>query len=131
MKKTIKSDNERNIIKQFYINDNTLVQIEFDKETELVIISLRYVEDPISGIKETILTKMQMDEYIESFEQLVRVNEDKNSIAVLKKFGKEYRLERLYDVENHQYIPEDYKDIVFKEKFKSFSLNKELILIKK
>ncbi len=131
MKKTIKSDNERNIIKQFYINDNTLVQIEFDKETELVIISLRYVEDPISGIKETILTKMQMDEYIESFEQLVRVNEDKNSIAVLKKIGKEYRLERLYDVENHQYIPEDYKDIVFKEKFKSFSLNKELILIKK
>lgn len=130
MERTIKYDNRRHIIRQEYINDNMELQCALDDETNIVTISVRYVSE-LNTINETIFKKVGLDEYMESYYDLVRFNAMKNTVAIFNKIGTDFTLERVYDIKERSFIPEDFKDIVFHEKFAPLKLGKNLVLTNK
>jgi len=130
MERTIKDDNRRHIIRQEYINDNMELQCALDDETNIVTISVRYVSE-LNTINETIFKKVGLDEYMESYYDLVRFNAMKNTVAIFNKIGTDFTLERVYDIKERSFIPEDFKDIVFHEKFAPLKLGKNLVLTNK
>lgn len=130
MERTIKQDNKRNVIKCDYINDNLALECSYDEEKDVVTIGVRYVRE-LNNITETLFTKVSMGEYMESFYDLIRVNAAKDTIAIFKKHGTSFILDRIYDVKEHSMIPEDFKDIVFKDKFSPLKLDKNMQLVKR
>ena len=130
MERTIKADNRRHLIRQEYINDNMELQCALDDETNIVTISVRYVSE-LNTITETILKKVGLAEYMESYYDLIRINAMKNTIAIFNKIGTDFSLERVYDIKEKSYIPEDFKDVVFHEKFAPLKLGKNLVLTNK
>lgn len=129
MEKTIKKDNRRKLIRADYINDNMVLECVHNEEDDTVTIGVRYIEE--SSIRETIFTRVSMEEYMESYYDLIRITPLKDTIAIFKKKGTDFTLNSIYDVKEHSMIPEDFKDIVFKQKFPTLELGKNLVLTKK
>lgn len=128
MKKTIKKEMEKNIIHSNYIDDNLLLECVYDEERDSVTIRVCYIKG--NSIQETIFTTISMDSYMESFSELVRVSEQKDTIAVFKKQDSLLTLDKVYDIKEHSMIPEDFKDVVFKQKFPQEELGNNLVLKK-
>ena len=129
MKKTIKEENKVNIINSDYINDNMVLECVYDEKKDSVTIRVRYIKE--NSIHETIFTTVSMGEYMESFSGLIRMSEQKDTIAIFKKIGTNFELKSIYDVNEQSRIPEDFKEIVFKQKFPKLELGRNLVLRKK
>jgi len=129
MKKTIKEENKRNIIHSDYINDNMVLECVYNEEKDSVTIGIRYIKE--NSIHETIFTTVSMGEYMESFSELIRVSEKSDTIAIFKKIGTDFELNSIYDINEQSMIPEDFKEIVFKQKFPKLELGRNLVLRKK
>lgn len=125
MKKTIKEDNSRRILESRYLNDNTL--LEFVLEEKDVVVTVRYVSSPISGIKEVTLTRMSLEDYANNLSKIIEENEKKDAIAIFKRDEKgNYELRNIFDVEEHSYAILEFMDIVYAKKFPNKKLNKNL-----
>ena len=125
MKKTIKEDNSRRILESRYLNDNTL--LEFVLEEKDVVVTVRYVSSPISGIKEVTLTRMSLEDYANNLSKIIEENEKKDAIAIFKRDEKgNYELRNVFDVEEHSYAISEFMDIVYAKKFPNKKLNKNL-----
>lgn len=121
MKKTIREDNQRKVIKQEYLNENSLQEVALvDGKIQITI---RFVEG--MSIKEHILATMTPEELINEV-NTYKVSDDGKKIALFRKKGDEYCLERLYDLEKHEFSISDFIDIEYKKHFKTPALNKYL-----
>lgn len=127
MKSTIKKDRERKVIKEEYLDDNTLLEVTI--EDKMVVIGIRYVESPIAGIKENILLTMTPEEYMKDKDQTFMINDERNAIAIFEQREEGYFLRDVYETEEHSYAPSDFVDIVFKKRFPQKQLTKELMSI--
>lgn len=127
MKSTIKKDRERKVIKEEYLDDNNLLEVTI--EDKMVVIGIRYVESPISGIKENILLTMTPEEYMKDKDKTFMINEERNAIAIFEQREEGYFLRDVYETEEHSYAPSDFVDIVFKKRFPQKQLTKELMSI--
>ena len=126
MKATIRDDQNRQIIKEEYVNENSLLEVS--KEKDDFIVTIRYVESPSVGIIEHFLTKINFFEYKTLFSELVRISNDNTTIAIFKCVEDGFLLEKVYDASSHEFLPDEYMDIKFMEKFSDIVLNKQLIL---
>ena len=129
MERTIKQDNRRKIIKTNYLNDNMVLECVHNEDDDTVTIGIRYIVE--NSIHESIFTKVSMEEYMESFDELIRITPIKDTIAIFKKSETGYVLNSIFDINERSMIPEDFKDIVFKQKFPTLELGKNLVLTKK
>lgn len=129
MRKNIKADKERTIIKEEYINDNSLLEATLEDNRE-VTLTIRFVKSPIEGIKEHFLTKMTIYDFLSEtdFNNFLKISEDNSAIAIFKEVPEGFQLERLYDTEEHSFALDEFIDIVYKEKFPELALNKHLVL---
>ncbi len=117
MKKTIREDQERFIMKSELLNDNTL--LEYVAEHGNMIVGVRYIESPISGIKEDILINMDIVEFMKHQEELLEINEDKTGIAIFKPSEEGYySLIDVYDTVEHQFGIQDFIDLEYEKRFK-------------
>lgn len=130
MERTIKQDNKRKIIQDEYINDNLLLECTYDNKTNIVTVSVRYVSE-LNTITETILARMNFDEYLKSFYDIIRFNDEKDTIAIFKKEDSDFRLERVFNIKEKSFIAEDFKDVVFENKFVPLKLGENLVLVNK
>ena len=130
MEKTLKKDNERKIIRSEYINDNMILEFVTDSNDENVTAVVRYI-DSDNSIKETVLIKnIAYATYVVYINQLLRIAEDKKHITIFKKEGSTLVLDRIYDVEEHSMIPEDFLDVVFKKIYPTEELGLNKVLVK-
>lgn len=121
MKNTIREDNQRKVIKQEYLNENSLQEVALvDGKIQITI---RFVEG--KSIKEHTLTIMTPEELLNE-ENTFKVSDDGKKIALFRKKGDEYTLDRLYDLEEHEFAVSDFMDIEYKKHFKTPVLNKYL-----
>ena len=121
MENKIKDDLNRKILYQRLINDNTL--LEYVLKNDKVLVCIRFVESPTSGIKEHVLKILEDDE-IDTVNNSIVVNEDNSAIAIFKKGNNKYQLNGVYYTDEHAFIPCDFVDIAYKEKFSEKKLIK-------
>ena len=122
MKSTIREDNNRKVIKQEYLNDNALLEVtELD---DSIKVSIRFVEN--DSVKEHALTTMTRSKYLQEGEERIVISEDGKKIALFRREGEDFWLERLYDLEEHSFTVADFMDIEYKKHFKSPVLSKSL-----
>ena len=129
MKKTIKADKSRKILQEEFLNDNSLLELTMEDNRD-ILVGIRFVEGVGFGIKEHILTKMSIYDYLSEYSNLVKISEDSSAIAIFNKTKAGYQLDRLYDLEEHAFALDEFIDIVFEKKFPKLSLDKYLVLEK-
>lgn len=127
MRKTIKADKERKILKEEFLNDNALLQATMEENRD-VTIGIRFVENPLVGIKEHILTKLSIYDYMSDYDNLVRISSDSSAVAIFNKTEEGFQLNRFYDAEEHSFALSEFIDIVYEEKFPELALDKHLVL---
>lgn len=129
MEKTIKADRKRKILKEEFLDDNALLEIIMEENRD-VIIGLRFVDSHKNQIKEQILTRMSIYDYMSEYENLLKVSSDNTAIAIFKKVSEEeeYQLDKMYYIKEHIFADEEFLDITYREKFPNLSLDKHLIL---
>ena len=115
MRKTIKEDNERLVLQRELLNDNALLEISTNNG--FVEVGIRFVDSSVREIKEHILINMETVEFMKHQDNLIEINDNKDTIAIYKPVGEKYELIQVYDVKNHQYAISDFLDIVYNEKF--------------
>ena len=114
MKKTIKDDQNRLILKSEMINDNALLEVVADEG--YIFLSVRYVK--YAKINEVILLKMDIVDYMKNQENLIEFNEDKSAIAIFRPHEEGFAIDNVYDLVNHESSgPSDAK-YVYPNKFK-------------
>jgi len=123
MKKTIKEDKARKIIKEEYITDNAL--LEYVLENDEVTIGIRYIDR--QKIHETILLKISLEDYLERAASFLDISEDKSTIATFTRIGKSYQLDRVYEITENSFVTDDFIDVAYQLKFPNQKLNKQLI----
>ena len=121
MKTNIKKDREDIVLSEELISDNALLQCRKTSEDEVSIV-IRYVD--ASSIKETILYKTDPT----NNKYLLCISDDKQAIAVFEEVGEDYKLSRLYDVKEHSFVPHDFIDIAYNQKFPNQQVNHQLVL---
>lgn len=129
MKKTIKADKSRKILQEEFLNDNSLLELTMEDNRD-ILVGIRFVEGVGFGIKEHILTKMSIYDYLSEYSNLVKISEDSSAIAIFNKTKAGYQLDRLYNLEEHAFALDEFIDIVFEKKFPKLSLDKYLVLEK-
>lgn len=127
MKKTIKADKSRKILKEEFLNDNSLLEITMEDNRD-ILVGVRFVEGVGSGIKEHILARINIYDYASEYSDLVKISYDSSAIAIFNKTKAGYQLDRFYDLEEHAFALDEFKDIVFKKKFPELALDKYLVL---
>ncbi len=113
MKKTIKEDQKRLILKSEMINDNAL--LEYTADQGKMIISVRYVD--LSKIKEDIILSMDIVEYMKHQDNLIEFNEDKSAIATFVPTEEGYAIHNVYDTVEHEYGIPEFVDLEYKKRF--------------
>lgn len=129
MKKTIKADKNRKILKEEYLNDNTLLEIVMEDDRN-IIVSVRFVEGSSNTIREHVLTKMTIYDYLSDYNDLIKKSADSSAIAIFVKTKEGLQLNRFYNIEEHAFALDEFIDIVYEEKFPKLVLDKHLILKK-
>lgn len=129
MKDTIKEDRNRIIIKEELLDDNNLIQYEYDKENDNVVLGIRFIEN--RTINEHILTTLSIHEYASELNKRVKINEDNSSIAIFNKKDNNYVLEDCYNLKEHSFSSSEFVDIEYNNKFPNILLNKILVYKKK
>lgn len=127
MKDTIRKDRERKVIEEEYLDDNTLLEVTL--EDKKVVIGIRFVDSPVSGIKEHILHTMTVEDYMKNKDKTIMINEERNAIAIFGRNEEGYYLENVYETEEHSFSPSDFADIVFMKRFPQKKLTKNLMII--
>ena len=134
MKKTIKEDLERIVIKEKLLDNNSLIQYECNRDDKTVSLVVRYIKN--NTIKEDIITTMTLDEYINELDNIVKINKNDSAIAIFKKetynnVFNEYTLRDCYDLKDHSFAIIDFLDIEYNEKFPNNKVDKYLVVKKK
>ena len=122
MKKNIKEDTERKVIKQEYLDENTL--LEHIEEENDILITVRFIEK--GSIKEHFIAKIEKNDYEQEIDNLIKKNEDSSAIAVFSKVDDEYTLKNLYLIEEHSSEVGDFLDVAYQLFFEKPKLNKRL-----
>ena len=121
MKKTIKEDSKRIILKQNYLDDNNL--LEYHINGQKVSLVVRYIE--MNKIHEITLINMDFNDYLNELHNIVKINDDNNAVAIFKKDNNdEYWLYDIYKTEDHSLGYLDFLDIEYDNYF-----NKKIKLI--
>ena len=127
MKKTIKADKKRKILKEEFLNDNALLQATMEENRD-VTIGVRFVEHPLVGIKKHILTRLSIYDYMSDYDNLIKIANDSSAVAVFTKTDEGLQLDRLYDAEEHEFALSEFIDIVYEKRFPELALDKHLVL---
>lgn len=125
MKKTIKEDNERFVMQRELINDNTL--LEYTADQGYMIVGVRYVDSSSRSIKEHILLKMNIVEFMKHQQELIEVNEGKTSIAIFFPVEDGYILREVYNTVEHEFGIPDFLDIEYQKAFPSTQIDKKYL----
>ena len=125
MKKTIKEDQNRLILESELLNDNTL--LEYTADQGYMIVGIRYVESPISGIKEHVLIKMDIADFLKHKEELIEINEDHSAIAIFTPQGDEYVLRGVYNAVSHGFETPEFIDLEYKKAFPSQPMERNFV----
>ena len=120
MEKSIKDDQKVQVIEEFYISDNALLQYRETSQSEVSAV-IRYVES--SSIKESTLYSADPTKKTYSLD----ISEDQTTIAVLETVESKKYLRRLYYLEDHTFETPDFIDVGYNRKFKN-KVNPQLIL---
>ena len=115
MRNTIKEDEKRFILHRELLNDNTLLEISTNNG--FVEVGVRFVDSSKKEIKEHILITMETIEFMKHQDNLIEINDNKDTIATFKPNGEEYILEQVYDTKTHEFAISDFVDIAYNEKF--------------
>ena len=133
MKKTIKEERDRTIIKEEIIDNNSLIQYEYDEETNNVLLVVRFVKH--NTIKEHVLITMTLDDYNDELDKIVKFNKNNSAIALFQKrtYGifNEYTLRDCYDLKEHSFASAEFLDIEYNERFPNNKVDKYLVVKKK
>lgn len=121
MKENIKKDREDEVLSEELISDNALLQYRKTKKDEVSVV-VRYVTS--SSIKETTLYKTDP----KNNKHLLCISDDKQMIAIFEESEGSFQLSRLYDVKEHSFIPYDFIDIAYNQKFPDQQVNHQLVL---
>ena len=125
MRRTIKEDRERIVLHSELLNDNTL--LELSSNHGYMDVGVRFIESPVTGMKEHILLHMDTVKFMKHKDQLMEINEGKDAIAIFEPTGEEgYFLDRVYDTEEHEFAIPEFVDIVYSQKFPNQSISKTL-----
>ena len=123
MKKNIVDEIRRFVIHSDLINDNTLMECVLEDD-DIVSVSIRHIEH--NKIVEHTLARISLSQYAECFQPLFEINEKRDTIAIFKNVGKEFQLDRLYDLNNYSFISGEFLDLMYKRKFPNKKLTNEL-----
>ena len=129
MKKTIREDQKRLILKSEFLNDNTL--LEYVADQGRMVVGVRFIESPLKGIKEHIILNMDIVEYMKHSDELIEVNEDKTAIATFQPTTEGYVLQDVYDTVEHQFGYQEFVDLEYKKRFPTKPLKGQYIKIRK
>ena len=99
------------------------------KEDNNVIIGIRYIESPIGGIKENILVRIKKEDFTD-IHNFFKIDSQKSTIAIFNAKEDGYQLTKVYDIEEHSLVSEEFMDIVYNKKFPKQPLDKHLVLRK-
>ena len=121
MKTTIKKDRQDKVLSEELISDNALLQYRQTSEDEVSIV-VRYIDS--SSIKETTLYKTDPT----NNKYLLCISDDKQALAVFEEHKDDFVLSRLYDVKEHTFVPHDFIDIAYNQKFPNQQVNHQLVL---
>lgn len=126
MKKTIKKDKHRYILKEEYLNDNAL--LEYSLENKKIVVGIRFIE---GCMKEHILGQYPVREFVEEEKNLIRFNKKKNAIALFRKVGEDYQLDGLYNAEEHSFEVPDFLELAYQKEFPQEPLGENRVYQKK
>ena len=129
MKKTIKEDQERLILQSELLNDNTLLEVVADHGN--MVVGVRFVDSPLTGLREHILIKMDIVEYMKHQDNLMEINEDRTSIAIFTPAEEGYVLKDVYDTLEHQFGYQEFVDIEYRKRFPNKPLKGQYLKGKK
>ena len=128
MKKNLKEEKQRKIIKEDWIDDNNL--LEYVLEKEQISIGIRFIDSKTNSLKEHILKQISIKDWEQKEKEWIEISRDKTVIAIFQEIGQEYALESVYDIVDHSPIYYEFMDIIYEKKFPNNPLNKELRKIK-
>ena len=114
MKKTIKEDQERLILKSELIDDNSL--LEYVASNGKMQVGIRFVEGS-STIQEHIILSMDITKYMKHQESLIEFNEDRTAIAIFAPIEEGYQLKNVYDITKHESRGPAFVDIEYRNRF--------------
>jgi len=130
MEKTIKEENEREVIAKHYLNDNAILEGQLLKEEKgYVKVVVRYISS--MSIRESFLTKLSIPEFFQNFSDFIEINQEEDAIALFTKVEDGYQLEKIYNPKKHEFAISEFIDLVYAEKFPSSVKNLDKYLIKK
>ena len=114
LKKSLKNIIETKRVEIIWLDDNNL--LVYTKKENDIIVSIFYatVAGTIASIHEQYLKIISIEDYLEK-DINIRISEDNKLIAFIEKDN--LYLEKIYSVDNHNYVSEKIKDIVFEENF--------------
>lgn len=113
MKKTIKEDNNRKILKTEYLNDNSL--LEYVEENEMVHVTIRFVEG--QSIKVQTLCTMSKEDYNAYLGSLIVKSENNEAIAIFRRENDKFFLQDVYEITTRQPSVSDFLDLSYRKYF--------------
>lgn len=132
MEKTLRSEKAVNVLKEEFLDDNALLIFKelnnkSNGEKGRVEVVMQYIENR-NCLREVNLFSIDCTTHNERF---LSVSADNSTIAIFDKEEENYYLNRVYDVSEHNFVADDFKDIVYREKFPERPLTDYPMLIKK
>ncbi len=125
MKRTIKEERETEIIKEEFLDENSLLQYKKDNNNNFEVV-IKYITK--NQIHEQFLARIENSNPNKT---LLQLNEDSTAIAIFKKYDNAYQLKRLYKVRTHSFAHSEFLDIVYPNFFSKTKLDSHLQLVKK
>lgn len=129
MKSTIKEEKQTKIIKEEYLNDNSLLvyKLESNKEEELLVAAIQYIKSS-TCLKEDTLFSVSKNKPNSKF---LSISADNETIAVFEKEEESFKLRKIYEVTDHSLISDEFIDIVYANKFSKSPVDETLRLVKR
>lgn len=114
MKKTISEDKKVRVLDEVILNDNSLLRycMEDPEHSQYIYVSVRYIE--MSAIRESSICKLDIES---NLNPIINISSDRSVIAVFNQEGGIQVLQRIYDLNEHMFIPSDFMNSVYNEKF--------------
>ena len=123
MKNTIREELSEKYLRASLINDNALViYTESEKSDYLVDVKIRYIKG--NTIKEDCLTSITFDDFKRKRNRLIKVNDEKTEIIIMKSVDNSYQLDKIYSLETYYfeapYLLQQRKEQPFDKKEKEY-----------
>ena len=107
------------------INDNAL--LEYTADHGYMMVTVRYVNSTTSGIREHVLIRMNIVEFMKHQQHLLQMNEDHSAIAIFKPTKDGYALDGIYNTQEHEFGMPDFLDLEYKKAFSKGTIEKTYI----